>query len=153
MSNIIKPSIKSNIHIKSIKSKNNILKRKEISLSFSYANLLTKYTYFHYLARLPSSSSKINDYDIKKTFKVLKSLKNTKIIKLDFRNSKNLTDKGLLWISKYLRKLSSINSLLIDLTGCYQITEEGINNLTKRIKRLKYLKKIQLESSRMSSSR
>jgi len=123
--------IKTNIHNKSIKSKIFTTKKKEISPSFSFSNLI-------------ANRSKFNDKEAQNISQAFALLKSTKIIKLDFKNSKEMTDQGLLWIAEGLRKLSSVHTVIINLTGCDQITERGINNLTQGIKRQKFIKKFHL---------
>jgi len=71
-------------------------------------------------------------------------LKNIKIINLNFQNSKDLSDKGLFYISQSLEKLHSLQTLIIDFARCDKITEKGIQSLKEAIKRLKSLKKLHI---------
>jgi len=127
----MKQSIKPKIHIISCKSKFIAIQRKEISSSFSCAGLITNH-------------SKINDTEVQTISKALGWLKYTKTIKLDFKDSRELTDKGLRCIAEGLRKLSSVHTFILNLSGCDGISEEGMKNLAEGIKRMKFLRKFNL---------
>jgi len=93
--------IKKNIHITSFKSKTFI--RKEISPHFSFADLVP--------------NPKITDQQVHQISRSLAWLKATKVVKLDFTNSKQLTDHAFFSIAEGFKKLSSVNTLIINLTG------------------------------------
>jgi len=123
---------KPNIHLNSQKSIASTLNRKTFSCKFSFAETLI------------STPSKINDKEIQQISQTFGWIKSLKVINLDFKNFKGMTDKGLFFVSENLKKLSSLNTLIIHFAGCAQITNIGIKRICDAIKKMKFLQKLDL---------